>query len=54
MALDNDDLEIAEILERELSPEEFLAKQKSSIRKNSWRAIIVGAFLTVFSIGAIR
>lgn len=52
MALDNDNLEIEEILERELSPEVFLAKQKLSMRKNSRWAIGVGAVLTIFSVGA--
>ena len=31
--------------ERQLTPEEFLAKQKSAIRKKSWWAIGIGAFV---------
>jgi membrane associated rhomboid family serine protease len=46
------DYENAEIPEREISPEEFLALQKNAIRRKSFWAIGAGAFLTLVSIAA--
>ncbi len=45
--------EIEEISEEQISPEEFLAEQKRSIRKKSYWAIGVGAFLAIISVAAV-
>jgi len=45
--------EIEEISEEQISPEEFLAEQKRSIRKKSFWAIGVGAFLAIISVAAV-
>lgn len=42
-----------EISEEQISPEEFLAEQKCSIRKKSFWAIGAGAFLVVVSIAGV-
>ena len=45
--------EIEENPEQQISPEEFLAEQKRSIRKKSYWAIGVGAFLAVISVAGV-
>ncbi|HVE56729.1 MAG TPA: rhomboid family intramembrane serine protease [Pyrinomonadaceae bacterium] len=42
-----------EIPEKQISPEEFLAEQKRAIRKKSFWAIGVGAFLAIISVAGV-
>lgn len=47
---DNDEIIVLNLAEKDVPPEQFLAEQKSSIRKKSWWAVGIGGFVVLVHI----